>query len=321
MASRELHIIAACTDRKSVAVCNGLRLRDLASSGTESMPIDWLQRLAKTPSELRHPARKVYSGPLWAGALELEDLASGLCGVSKCELWVCSAGYGLVHADEPIAAYAATFVRGHDDSVPGDHGQWWSALASRQRQDPKAPRDVTGLARMHPRAVIIVTASVGYIRAMRDDLLSALDELKGDGALLISSATSYAQIESREMAGLQPHLLPVESKIRLLAPERPSSRGLVNFHAVRHLLNTGIWQDRCAAHAEILRVQSELGADQMPQRMPMSDDAVRAFIQSELRKDPSSTKTRLLRVLRDSNWACEQSRFGGLYREVAFNAR
>ncbi|MEX2156705.1 MAG: hypothetical protein WD773_07675 [Gemmatimonadales bacterium] len=49
---------------------------------------------------------------------------------------------------------------------------------------------------------------------------------------------------------------------------------------------------------------------------PMSDDEVRHYISGKLDQAPSSKHTSLLRQLRDSGRACEQSRFRRLFEEV-----
>ena len=50
--------------------------------------------------------------------------------------------------------------------------------------------------------------------------------------------------------------------------------------------------------------------------IPMSDDEVREYITGKLQQTPSAKHTGLLRQLRDSGRACEQSRFRRLFEEV-----
>ena len=292
-------------------------LRAYSSVGESQLPIRWLRAIGAPSRSPRCAARDLYCGSHWVGVLALAETAESLAGVSSCDLWVCSAGYGLVHATEQIASYAATFARGQDDSVRGDHAAWWESLAKWKRSNQRRPRSVATLARRDPEAVIIVIASSGYVSAMRDDLVDARALLSDSSRLLISSATSRAQSKSANMKDLERNILPVRSQIRLMSADAPSSRGLVNVHAVRHLLQSNCWQDCATATTELEHVQRELGADKMPERKPMSDEQVLTFIRGELKKDGRATKTRLLRALRDSNKACEQSRFGALFEQEA----
>ncbi|CAM5715916.1 hypothetical protein SVIOM74S_09450 [Streptomyces violarus] len=48
----------------------------------------------------------------------------------------------------------------------------------------------------------------------------------------------------------------------------------------------------------------------------MTDENVIAFIRESLAQNPSYSRTRLLRMLRDQGLACEQKRFAELYATV-----
>ena len=51
-------------------------------------------------------------------------------------------------------------------------------------------------------------------------------------------------------------------------------------------------------------------------RRPMDDEEVKRFIWKSLKLDPAVSCTSLLRTLRNSQRACEQKRFKGLYWSV-----
>ncbi|WP_258562999.1 hypothetical protein [Streptomyces phytophilus] len=51
-------------------------------------------------------------------------------------------------------------------------------------------------------------------------------------------------------------------------------------------------------------------------RTPMTDDEVIAFIRQQVASRPASSRTQLLRLLRDGGRACEQSRFANLYSQT-----
>lgn len=50
-------------------------------------------------------------------------------------------------------------------------------------------------------------------------------------------------------------------------------------------------------------------------RSSMTDADIRRFLKRELRNTPGLSKSRALRLLRDSGQACEQRRFGALFDE------
>ena len=55
---------------------------------------------------------------------------------------------------------------------------------------------------------------------------------------------------------------------------------------------------------------------QTPQRKPVSDEDVREYVRKALRENAKSRHTTLLRLYRESGYACEQKRFGRLFKEV-----
>jgi hypothetical protein len=54
-------------------------------------------------------------------------------------------------------------------------------------------------------------------------------------------------------------------------------------------------------------------------RKPMTDEAVKAFVRTEVQLHPEYSRTRLHRLLRESGMACEQKRFATLYAEIVGN--
>jgi hypothetical protein len=51
-------------------------------------------------------------------------------------------------------------------------------------------------------------------------------------------------------------------------------------------------------------------------RKPMNDSQIVSFVRQELRRDSTTSRTRLLRKLRDGGMACEQSRFGRIFEQT-----
>jgi hypothetical protein len=57
-------------------------------------------------------------------------------------------------------------------------------------------------------------------------------------------------------------------------------------------------------------------AEQPPARKAVTDEDVRVFVRNALRANPQARHTTLLREYRESGYACEQKRFGRLFKEV-----
>ena len=57
-------------------------------------------------------------------------------------------------------------------------------------------------------------------------------------------------------------------------------------------------------------------AKQSAARKAVTDEDVRVFVRNALRANPRARHTTLLREYREAGYACEQKRFGRLFKEV-----
>ena len=313
--TRTVHIIANCTDRKRLPVPAELRLRAVRPGTPSDRGTRWWNRLRDHQSPVVQ-ATDLYVGDHWAVTKTLPEIAraSGL----RPSLWVASAGYGLVPSNAPLRSYSATFAAGHADSVSlsrnGASGseftrEWWAHLSGIPGPLRGLPRTVTDIVRDDPRACVLVVASPDYVSAMEDDLLAAARESKQpDGLLIISGRGRFA-------AGpLGTHLIPSEARLQLrLGGARLSLHARV---ARRILEEAPEWK----LSAEILQARYRRIVARSPDlphlvRQKMTDEEVQRFIRAQIRKSPAASCTPLLRLLRDSGRACEQSRFKALFNQ------
>jgi hypothetical protein len=122
-------------------------------------------------------ASDLYSGDHWS---IVRSITAGSPGGQSVRVWVCSAGYGLITPDSPLAPYEATFTPGQPDSVlqNGDQAreslpEWWAALGTWEGP-PSAPcRSIAGIAESHPDDFLLVALSEGYLKAVAADLARA----------------------------------------------------------------------------------------------------------------------------------------------------
>jgi hypothetical protein len=251
------------------------------------------------------PANQLYAGEHWQVARRLARNA--LLDDGKNELWVCSAGYGLIPSYAQISPYSATFADGSPDSVPkglkGD-SEWWSELAA-WNGPVAAVRSLAALVADDPRARVILVLSASYVHACRGDIDSAIAEARSEKLSIISAGT-------RSDAELAPYLLPVDSRLQ---NEFGGSRQALNIRTFEYLIRSG-----AIGHAQMHSLLAELIEQQPPiprfERNRTSDTKIVAFIRSRLRLNPNATHTQLLREFRNANNASEQGRFAELFRSV-----
>lgn len=309
MADR-IHVVVTCTQSKRKEPAEGLRFRVLSNETDVSKRCyAWTRRLTEHPSATV-PARDLYKGGHWSVALDMER--------AGIEVWVASAGYGLLSLEDAIKPYAATFTAGHADSVCRGRAQaqaWWEQLGRRavSRSSGK-PRTLRDLIADDPSSRLLVAASPPYLQAMESDLVAAINELQDPDRVVVVSVGSRAA--SGRLADFQ---LEVDARVQTQLGGAMQS---LNVRVARDILEHSKARalSRAAVRERYRELQDGLAEFKYPERRKLADEAVVEFIQRELRSDPSSTQSRLLRMLRDSGHACEQSRFSKIFRQTKANA-
>ncbi len=260
-----------------------------------------MTRLAET-SVSPAPALDLYAGEHWDVA---RRLARTRPTGTPVELWVCSAGYGLIPAAAPIVPYAATFAAGNPDSVPdGTVGAraWWDAL-SEWAGPIGGTRTLSDLVGSDSKSRVLLVLSATYLNACREDISRAIARIADTKQLSIISAGT------KDDGELKNFLLPCDARMQTAVG---GTRQALNVRAAEYLLAASI-----VDHDEMSEALGKLLADQPAiaryERLPASDAEVRAFIHARLRINPGATHSRLLREFRDKNRACEQVRFAGLF--------
>ena len=310
------NIVVTCTKRKRRAPTKPLKFRNVEKASIEQGFDDWVKRIDGSKDDTL-PARNLYAGDHWTVARSLEQVAeaSGF----RAQIWVCSAGYGLIGIDSRIKPYSATFSASHPDTVcrwsDGKYSRtykeiWWRLQTQWPATDRSAPRSITSLAAKDPASPLIVVASRDYMEGIMNDCTTAREELETPDLLAIVSAGS------RNLTGLSENLLPSHVSLRQLVG---GSVRALNIRLTRRILAETDYQELRASL--MTRKCSQLMA-QTPQlpaisRAQISDDDVRDFIRANLEQHGKAGHTALLRRLRESGRACSQNRFARLFDSAA----
>jgi hypothetical protein len=300
----EFAVVVPCTDNK-VGDGPGVALRELDSHlPPDHLASEWVDRIAAAPSLVS--ARELYKGPGWSASL---NLVATLEATGAMVRWrILSAGYGLLHPDQPTTCYSATFMAGHADSIPGAAdgpaatSRWWrliNELGGQSEPLMKLAGQVDGL---------VVAASAAYVDAIGHELVEAAQRVP-----MVIFCAGRPRVP--EVAALVPRF-----DRRLREGHDPFvGGGDVGFNqrvAARcvELLGAGV-VDRTRVD-EVLAVAMDREGPVRHEREVASDATVLAFIDAALTVDPSASRTALLRRWRDRGRACEQGRFGVLYERV-----
>jgi hypothetical protein len=314
--AHNVRIIASCTQGKNRPVPLGLRLGTISQGSLAQRLVAWRERLGRQCGVDSVSAVKLYRGQHWAVVRELTGVARAVG--YQADLWIASAGYGLIPAEAAIYPYSATFAASGEDSVarPSDGDRytalrtWWKGLQTLPSPAAGAPRSLLALAGTLPTAILLVIGSPAYIAAMADDLAEARDQLVDAQRLIVIS--SRGGVLPRWLA---PHVVP---SVATLSSVLGGSRGSLHARTARRILEEAAV---VTLRADVLVPRYEqflkgLERETTPVRLKLSDERVRNFIRKALSVNRGLTCTAALRKLRMIGWACEQRRFAGIYAEV-----
>lgn len=316
---QRLHIIVSCTDRKRVVVPDQLRFRNVARKAINVLPV-WLKALDGYVGE-RLAAVKLYAGDHWKTAMMLPAVASR-SGFSP-DMWVASAGLGLVPMHASIPPYSATFSPGQPDSIAPEHRatlrtkamqEWWAGL-HRTKATQSHRGGLSSLASEYPRATFLVICSSSYVRALEQDLLAVCQALSSHGRLIIVTSKTSAT-----KGPLDQHVVRSSNEMRRLVGG--GCTGLLSRTAQFLLAQTTPDRFRAEALNELLiRSGRDIKGRSKSSRKTICDNEIELVIAGYLNENSKLSFTAALRLLRTNGYACEYHRFHQIYSAVARRAR
>ncbi len=309
-----INIVATCTKRKTVPAPRNLSLGRIRINDPKARSDAWIDALNESTSATLL-ASELYCGDQWQVVRSLRQVGAQR-GIDV-NIWVCSAGYGLIPADSYIHPYSATFSMDHADSVcrtrradrTAIHTAWWSLLANWKGPMPEQPRSLAQLAGRFASQPLVVVASPTYIQAVQDDIISARKQLRSPDLLAIISAGA------ENLASLAENQIPCDSRFQHWLGGALMS---LNPRIAREML---VWLKSNEWNLTRLKLYFATCLAKQPsrpryERTQMSDEELRRFVLEESPKHPVPSASRLLRLLRDSGFACEQKRFGRIFEQI-----
>lgn len=319
-----LAIITTCTSLKAASAEETELCRVPADPDPEARADAWVDRLRQSDAP---PVRvaDMYRGGHWAASCAALDAA--IRRGFEAELWVLSAGYGLLSAEhDQIKPYDATFsVYAKPKSLPAPpdnsvargidaknrysyHRAWWRKLQALNPSGGDQPRHMGHLAeQLGPDGAMLVIASDGYLGAIAPELPVAAAALPSSKRLAIVSAGAPQSLKRQ----LEPHMVPLDARFNQVIPGAMTT---LNARAAAWLTGNlapdGF--DVSACRSAMDGALSGLERPQTPARAKATDDELKAYLHAELANEPGASLKRLHDRLRDQGRACSVERFKGL---------
>jgi len=305
----KIHLITNCTNGKSSKLKHDVKIKDI-SVDTRFPSKQWLDNLQKQKDLVA--AIDVYVGDHWSKVNEVYNL--------DFPVWVVSAGYGLISAKQEIASYNATFNANNENSVSklfaGEsfvekNISWWNEINAKEASHTNITGPIEELYRKNPSDIFFIVVPPNYLKVLAPEL----HKLATSG--IINSENTFI-FSSRQ------NLIPSLKNLFFQAKDDfcknlGGSRISLNIRLASQILKE-LTLERAVA-PQVKKLYNNLLTSASPaerfNRKKMTDEDVDNFIRCELLnislKEASATK--LLRILRDKGMACEQKRFGKLYKE------
>jgi hypothetical protein len=306
-----INLVANCTARKKRIPDPRVCLRSLATESEGERLTQWLSRLHEMDNNATCTAGDLYCGDGWSS---IKTAIAKFRETAPLNLWVASAGYGLLSSEDMVVPYSATFSSGQDDSVAAirdsaGNQRWWRGLTKRWAKMSRPVSSVSELASAFPSSPLLVGVSPDYLWAMMPDLLAASVALVDPDLLVIVSAGT------KKADALTPFLLPCDAR---LEHRLGGARSSLNARIVAYILNKFRAEE---LRMPILQKHFKNILSRAPEartyhRKRMTEKQVETFIRKALRKAPGASFSALLRNLRDSGLACEYKRFREMFRAL-----
>ena len=305
-----VNVVVTCSLRKRETVVPTLMVRDLARCESHERSTEWARRVGLAPQAECVRAVDLYKGEHWSVVRSIYA-HSWPAQTRRVQLWIMSAGCGLLAPATLVPAYNATFTSGDQDSVANTsraRRSWWKTVCEIPLEgSSSSPRTLTQLATRYPDAPLIVTASPGYLDAAADDLSTAARNMNNPELLTLLCRK-----------GSLPGLLDAH-KVHLSSHMRAALGGTLlamNVRMLLVLLQGGGNLNKPHLDEQVDRFRSTCVPSVPRSGCKVSDVAVGEYISQRLASGTRLSASEALRGFRETGSAVEQKRFQKLFRTI-----
>jgi hypothetical protein len=284
--------------RKGTSITPALEYRTV-----QSLTAAWVKMILQV-DDLK-PVVDTYGGRTFTEAV-------AACKKIRANLYVISAGVGLVHANDKIPNYNLTVSLGNGsisqwlDERGTTSDEWWVLL----NQKLGKPYPIFQLSKKSEGLILALPST--YLKMIMAELMMMPNELRNK-LIIITSTAGQKSIHS----DLLPRCLPYDERLDGHAAYR-GTRNDFPQRALKHLVNEIDFQKNSIEEIklEVLNFLNGLSKPTLPTRIKLDDEQIKALISKNWAIYLGKRES-LHRFLRDvALVACEQKRFGILWNQV-----
>lgn len=319
------HFIITCVSQKKAKISHSILDPHIQTGDLERVFSQWEETLNR--SRLKpQKAISLYNGALWGSFLDSWGIINGRN--PKANLWILSAGHGLINHEDKVIPYDITFQESRGDtpsilskiSYPQSPAarkktlqDWWQHLEKLKSKTPQNIRDLLRSFTEDDYAFFVL--SKDYLDAIYKDLSAGIKYSKYPQQIAILCNNVNDPVAKK----LIPNWLYADSKfVNLPQANNTLVNAKIAHKLIFHMFEEKgglVWWDIKNFNNFLKEVGSELPEVKKPKRTSSTDEEIKNYIKKVLLKSNVSF-SRLHRSFRDGGRACEYSRFKGIYYEV-----
>lgn len=313
-----INLITTCTNGKNSEGKSILSLSQFSSGRIPSNVLinSWCNALNEFISNSATvSAEDLYKGGHWA-------TAKAILKNYPVDLWILSAGLGLLHHKDKVIPYKATFAVGYEESIPyysheyigkTFHRTWWKEISERSYFRSQHPTSITGLMKKNKRDFFIICGSPDYINAIELDIINGIEYLVDPKKQLLIITSK--KINNR----LDGYLFKTSQK---MAQWLKCNMLMLNISMAKYVIEEFTTNSSNNLNELSLRLSNEL--NKLPERelkkgIRRSPDEVNSFISKLMQDEPGISATHALRVFRESGNSFEEKRFRAAFKALMWD--
>lgn len=310
-----INLITTCTNGKHCGSGGILSLSQFSSGRTSPnlLVSSWCNALNEAISESAIVCvEDLYKGGHWATAKAILD-------EYPVDLWVVSAGLGLLHHKDKVLPYKATFAVGYEESIPlysqeyvgkSFHRTWWKEITKRSIFKSKHPTSILDLMKENKNEYYIICGSPDYINAIELDIINGLEYLVDAKKQLLIITSN--KINNR----LAPFFFKTNKnmahwlKCNMLMLNVSMAKYIVKEFTSKKL------NDLNELSINLLEEFKKLPEREVKKGIRRSPEEVKSFILKIMEQNPGVSATHALREFRDSGNSFEEKRFRAEFKAL-----
>jgi Queuine tRNA-ribosyltransferase len=314
------NLIVTCVSQKKARKVQSIFDPNIETGPLEKVFQQWIDTIKHSKLK-RRKAIDLYKGHLWGANLEGWGIVKNQ--IKDSQLWILSAGYGLIPADEKIIPYDITFQEPRN-GIPSIHSRiedntnhkrdniqkWWKLLTESTDRTTSSIKSL--IDNSNESDYFLMVVGKDYLDAVFNDLDEAIKSSSNPNHIAVLSNNVNDPLAKR----LGSNWLYADSRFVNL-PKANSTT--VNSKIAKELLwhmfhrKGGLsWWSHENFNSYLKHLSSGLPKPKKFNRSPSSDLQVTNFIIESL-DECDVTFSKLHRKYRDSGRACEYTRFKALY--------